>query len=46
MKAASVTLLSSEFDDPKPLTFTEEGGNVVFTMPAMKVHAMAVIAHK
>ena len=46
LKTASVTLLSSEFDDPKPLTFTEENGSVVFTMPTMKVHEMAVIANK
>jgi hypothetical protein len=45
-KVASVTLLSAEFDNPKPLTFTEEGENVAFTMPGMKVHAMAVIANK
>ena len=43
---ASVTLLSSEFDDPKPLPFTEEGGNIVFKVPPMKVHSMVVVAHK
>ncbi len=45
-KAASVTLLSAEFDNPKPLAFTEEGGSIRFTMPSMKVHEMAVIAYK
>jgi len=45
-KAASVTLLSAEFDDPKPLAFSEQGGSIRFTMPSMKVHQMAVIAYK
>jgi hypothetical protein len=46
LKAASVTLLSAEFDQPKPLKFTEQDGVIAFTVPPMKVHAMAVIAHK
>ena len=46
LKAASVTLLSAEFDNPRPLTFSEAGGTIAFTVPPMKVHAMAVIAHK
>jgi hypothetical protein len=46
LKAASVTLLSAEFDDPKPLTFNETGGTIEFRVPPVKVHAMAVIAHK
>jgi hypothetical protein len=45
-KAASVTLLSAEFDDPRLLAFTEEGGSIRFTMPSMKVHEMAVIAYR
>ncbi len=46
LKTTSVTLLSAEFDDPKPLAFTEEQGNIVFKVPPMKVHAIAVIAHR
>jgi len=45
-KAASVTLLSAEYDDPKPLPFSEENGNIAFTVPPVRIHSMVVIAHK
>ena len=46
LKAASVTLLSSEFDEPKQLPFVERNGVIAFTVPPMKIHAMAVITHQ
>jgi len=45
-KAASVTLLSADYDEGKPLPFSEENGNIAFTVPPVRIHSMVVIAHK
>jgi hypothetical protein len=39
----SVTLLSPDSDDPKPLEFTESGGYVRFRVPRLNLYAMTVI---
>ena len=43
-KIKSVTLLSPDSDDPKPLGFTEDGGYIRFTVPGLNLYAMIVIA--
>ncbi len=42
----SVTCLSPELDDPRPVKFSESGGRVSFTAPDMQLYAMLVIRHK
>jgi hypothetical protein len=44
-KVASVTCLSPDLDDPLPLKFKESGGQVSFTVPAMRIYSMVVIRH-
>jgi hypothetical protein len=45
-KVKSVKLFAAEFDDPKPLRFTELNGSVNFTVPGMKRYSMIVISHQ
>jgi len=42
----SVTCISPEADDPVRLAFDEPGASVKFTVPAMGVYAMVVVAHQ
>jgi uncharacterized protein with GYD domain len=39
----SVVCYSPEHDDPAKLEFTEAGGSVKLTVPAMGVYAMVVV---
>jgi hypothetical protein len=41
----SVTCFSPDADDPVPLNFEATGDSVSFTMPAMRIYSMVVIAH-
>jgi hypothetical protein len=43
-KVKSVTLLSPDSDDPRPLGFTEDGGYLRFTVSGLNLYAMIVIA--
>jgi hypothetical protein len=44
-KVVSVTCLSPDLNDPLPLKFNESGGQVSFTVPAMRIYSMVVIRH-
>jgi hypothetical protein len=41
----SVTYISPDADDPKPLEFKEASGGVNFTVPATRLYGMVVVAH-
>ena len=41
----SVTCFSPDADDPVPLKFEATGDSVSFTVPAMRIYSMIVIAH-
>ncbi len=43
-KVKSVTCFSPDADDPMPLTFEATGDAVSFTVPAMRIYSMIVIA--
>jgi hypothetical protein len=42
----SVSCFSPDANDPLPLDFTEAGGRISFTVPAMRVYSMIVIAQE
>ena len=44
-KVNSVTCFSPDADDPVPLNFEATGDSVSFTVPAMRIYSMIVIAH-
>jgi hypothetical protein len=44
-KIKSVTCFSPGADDPVPLNFEAAGDSVTFTVPAMRIYSMIVIAH-
>jgi hypothetical protein len=41
----SVTCFSPDADEPVPLNFEAAGDSVSFTVPAMRIYSMIVIAH-
>jgi hypothetical protein len=43
-KIKSVSLFTPESDEPKKLLFTEQNGQVHFTVPAMKRYSMVVVS--
>ncbi len=45
-KIKSVSFYSPEFDEPKPLEFTEKDGDITFTVPSMKLYSMIVVSHR
>jgi hypothetical protein len=45
-KVKSVSLFSPELDRPKELEFTEQGGQVNFTVPGMKLYSMIVVSYQ
>ena len=44
-RVKSVTCFSPDADDPVPLKFEATGDSVSFTVPAMRIYSMIVIAH-
>jgi len=44
-KVKSVTCFSPDTDDPLPLKFETSGDYISFTVPAMRIYSMIVIAH-
>ena len=42
----SVRLFAPESDEPAQLQFTEQNGQVSFTVPGMKRYSMIVVSHQ
>jgi hypothetical protein len=45
-KVASVNAFCPELDQPRKLEFAEQGGEVTFTVPPVKVYSMVVVSHR
>ena len=45
-RVKSVSFYSPEFDEPLSVDFVEETGEIIFTVPSMKLYSMIVVSHR